>query len=288
MTAAFLEVIEAVPFPAVPIALTVCGALARGKRGPDRVAGTKITCARARLRYYTADTASHVGGFTQVIGIGLAGLFGISALMLALASRRAPQPSAEDYARTAAWTDEDFVELDRMSKRIRAHSPDLLLVFTSESGLQPTAAYMEDGYPIAVGINQLTEVSNSVTGLTEAQRVALTSKSVAEQLPYVEKYFRGTPWFRAGREFASAGQVYAANAAGSRMMNPDGVLYTPADGSAWEHNKALDFNGDGKITVDDLGNHLGKKAQQTLYQSALARLRYATGIKGLRPNLPEG
>jgi hypothetical protein len=246
-------------------------------------------CERAHARHY--PNGARVGGFTQVIGIGLAGLFGLSTVMLVLAARRPPQPSSEDYARTAEWTDDDFRELARVANRLKMDAPDLLLVLASESGLDPSARnpYGSD-HPVAVGLNQLTSVSDGVTGLTESQRWALADKSVAEQLPIVERYFRGTPWVAAGKRFTHAGQVYAANAGAYRMGvgSLGSVIFTKGDGG-YEGNTGLDVNGDGLITIGDLTEHLRTKTSRgAMYLSGLARLRYATNNGALRPNLPEG
>lgn len=287
------------PTPAIPLVLTLGLMMRKVKVGRDRTHGLRHVLQVAHIRHGRGTVVTGTGsprvivsGFTQAIGLGLAGLFGLSALMLVFASRRPPAPTAEDIAKTPEWSDADFTTLAAAAKRLRMNPADLLLVLASESGLHPWAKNPSDSSaPVAVGLNQLTSVANSSAGISEAQRLALPSKSVAEQLPIVEHYFASVPWTRAGRPYPHAGVVYEANFAGGKMMTvgtaPDAVLYTEAaDPGAYNGNRGLDTAGKGYITVGDLIEQMRRVSGRDVYQAGLARLRYAMGDARVSPGLP--
>ncbi len=194
-------------------------------------------------------------------------------------------------ALTSAWTDDDFAALASAANRLGMNPADLLLVLASESGLQPWAQYPKDSSePIAVGLNQLTSVSDGITGLSEAERHALPSKSVAEQLPYVEKFFRGAANAYGIHAFPNATTIYLTNFAPARMSRgsaPETVIYDTSDGAAYTLNKGFDRDGKGTITIGDLTARLSTVATQPTYLEALGRLQAVTGnTRG--PNLSAG
>jgi hypothetical protein len=178
------------------------------------------------------------------------------------------------------WSAADYRALYASAGRLGMSAADLLLVEASESGLNPAASY-PGGF--AVGLNQLTSASNALTGLTEAEREAVTSMSVAQQIPIVERYFRNLQWTREGRGYPTAGVVYAQNflpgRAIARGAAPDTVLGTveefPPDAGLADAS--------GNYTVRSLEAHLRRVAGGATYKGALQAMRDATGDGSLSP-----
>jgi len=202
-----------------------------------------------------------------------------------------PSIASLDMARanalTAAWTDIDFKTLDAMSKRLKMNTPDLLLVLTSESGLKPTAVYRRasDGFPVAVGLNQLTSAANGAAGITEVQRVELLEKPVSFQLPIIERMFSNMAWTKSGKSYDNAGVIYAMNFAPSRVVSRGTALTTVLyeqgkDGVFYDQNKQLDTGKKGKITVGDLVEYMRRVSSSETYKAGLTRLRAAVGGYG--------
>jgi hypothetical protein len=190
------------------------------------------------------------------------------------------------------WKQADFRELAALAESLRMNPADLLLVLASESSLDPAATYHDPttGYPLAVGLNQLTSVSNAVTGLSEAQRLTVPSMSLAQQIGLVGRFFERQPWTKEGKTYPNAGVLYALNFAPSRVAERgtslDTVLYDTSDGLAYRYNAGLDHGKKGKITIRDLVLRLSDVAGRPLYRGALAAMRAATGQESLSPNLP--
>lgn len=185
------------------------------------------------------------------------------------------------------WTPDDYRALAAAAAQIVARPEDLLLVLYSESRLDPHAAARgSDGFPIAVGLNQITGVNAHAMGITEAERVSLLNLGVTDQLPYVVRSFRaatGGP-----HVFGDAGALYQANAAPGTLSQGSGdevVLYTAAKNpTEYNANKGLDRNNDGRITVGDLRSLLAMLAKTSGYQTALAEL--AAAVPGTQaPNV---
>jgi hypothetical protein len=223
----------------------------------------------------------------------LSGLGFILSLTEKTASAASPVPNPipvtgttlEDIKRTSWWTDADFVTLDKDASDLKMNPPDYLLMMNAESKLSPSAKNPLSG---AVGLNQLTSAANYAAGITEEFRVNQYDKlSVAEQLPYVKRYFSNMGWTKAGLKYDNASQVWQANFAPGTMLSkgtgPDVVMYS--SGPAYEKNKGLDVDKKGYITVRDLTRHLFAVSNTQLYKSALARLR-AVSSKDYGPILP--
>jgi hypothetical protein len=182
------------------------------------------------------------------------------------------------------WTLANLRALAAAAHRLGMHAADLLLVIFSESGGHPWAQWPAHGYPYAAGLNQITRVAAPAAGLTEAQRADLVHWTVAQQIPVVERMFRNSGW---PYSYPNAGVIYAVNFAPGRLKSRgwanDTVLYDMSDGAAYTQNQALDVNGDGAITIQDLNDHLRTRAAQPDYQHALRALRAATGDASLTP-----
>lgn len=197
------------------------------------------------------------------------------------AEASAPSSRTAGFTYTSAWSDPDFAALAAAANRLGMNPADLLLVLASESGLQPSARNPSgSATPIAVGLNQITSVADGMLGLTEEDRWALPNKSVAEQIPYVEKFFRGAASAYGIGGYPNAGTVYLANFAPARMgrgTSDDTVIYDTSDGAAYTLNAAFDTDKKGSITIGDLNARLAQVAAQPTYDEALARLQEVTG-----------
>ena len=177
------------------------------------------------------------------------------------------------------WDDDDLRALADVARRIGADAADLLLVLYCESGLRADAvARNAQGFPVAVGLNQITSVAARSMGIGEAERIAMVGRPIREQLPYVERYFLALPWRQAGHRFPTAAILYQANAAPGtlgRGTDPSLVLYRQGDGM-YEGNAQLDFTHKGTVTLGDLAHVLEKNSKHSLYQAALTRLQHVT------------
>lgn len=187
------------------------------------------------------------------------------------------------------WTPLDYLDTHKLGADILSSGPDLLLVMEAESELDPAARFPrvdEAGHSLAVGISQLTAASDAATGLSEAGRDALSSKTVAEQLPYVRRYFQAMAWTRARRPYPNAGALYAMNflpaRAFSRGIAPKTVLGTVEE---FPLDEGL-ADAAGNYTVGSLNAVLRKVAARPRYLGALQAMRDAVGDQSLSPRLP--
>jgi hypothetical protein len=179
------------------------------------------------------------------------------------------------------WTDADLQNFRAMSQRLGVRPADLLLVLYCESGLKPSAAARNSsGYPVAVGINQITAILNSSLGLTEEGRLALLDATVAEQLPYAEKslslFVRKYPIAN-----VDAGALYTLNFSPSRLARgADGrvVLYdSKVDANAYQSNRGADTEKKGWINIENMRQALRRNAATSGFKAALARYQAVTG-----------
>lgn len=186
---------------------------------------------------------------------------------------------------TSAWSDADFAAFDAMARALLMDPFDLLAVIASESHtLLPSARNPADpsGWPIAVGLNQLTRVAAYAAGLTpdsslatwKAFADAVVKAPVAGQIPMIRAYYAAMPWTKAGRRWGSAAKIYAANAGGGPAMvdvNDDTVIF-PEGSAEYEGNKGLDVDGKGGLTGRDMRLAVEYHWRTPLYQAALLRM----------------
>lgn len=187
------------------------------------------------------------------------------------------------------WTQADYDALKAGAAAINCKPEDLLLVLYYESGLGPACAYCINGYPSAVGLNQLTETATR-GWLTEAERLSLLDKTAAEQIPYVVKYYLRQ---NGGKPFVTppdAVTLYQYNIAPGTVPNETiykaKVFPCPPKQKDWAKddyycfNQGLDKNKDGVITRSDLADVLRATASSGDFKKALAQLN------GTAPILP--
>ena len=185
----------------------------------------------------------------------------------------------DEIAQTPWWSPDDFRRLAGVALSLRMDPEDLLKVLASESGLNPHATNNSGGPKTAVGLNQLTPITNSIVGITELERQQIPLMPVAWQLEYMRRYFAGLPYTKRGGAYPNAGVIYTANFAPNKLLggiSPDRVLYTHGvDGAAYDLNKSLDFGQKGSITMGDMTTQAERVTNHKLYQTAVSRLRKA-------------
>lgn len=139
----------------------------------------------------------------------------------------------------ASTTPEFRAALWNMAARNGWDVDAIATVISSESRFQPAA---KNPYATATGLIQFIESTANSLGTTTA---ALRTMSAEEQLPYVEKFYK-----RAGLTKDSRGFDFYVVGTGKR---PGLALGTQVvSDEAYDINKGLDRDGDGKITVWDI------------------------------------
>lgn len=187
----------------------------------------------------------HSGGFTGEVGPG----GGSSPLALS------------GKAKQLIGGDTEFLEkVKKLSAKYQINPSDLLGKFASESGMDPKA---NNG--THVGLIQFSKDSAAAIGTSQA---ALLRMSRAEQMDYVEKYF---DYWKLPKG-ATAGHLYTISYLPAfAKESADYVLakrggFSDKNGnhpSSWyDGNKGLDQNGDGMITIGELGERIQKKKRE--------------------------
>ncbi|AIX38009.1 hypothetical protein Syn7803US88_8 [Synechococcus phage S-MbCM6] len=164
-------------------------------------------------------------------------------------------------AKARVGNDKEFLkEVKRVSSKLNINPADLLGLMASESGLNPQARNKSG----ATGLIQFMpdtarELGTSTRDLYNMNRV--------EQMKYVEKFLLKTL-----PKGASLGQMYAAvYLPAFAKKDSDYVLakkggFTDSWGNHpakwYTHNKGLDQNNDGSITIGELGERIRKKKKE--------------------------
>jgi Transglycosylase SLT domain len=177
-------------------------------------------------------------------------------------------------------SDRFFADLARMGQR-RATDPETyLVVWCSESGLDPSAVNASGG---ARGLNQM--MPETLRGLgAPADFEALPAE---EQLPWIEKLIAIREHLNGG-PFESAARYYHANffpLTMARGRTPDTIVVAAdapdaRERAAYVSNRILDADGDGRITLADLAAVLAR-VRATRCASAFERL--ARAVQALPP-----
>ena len=149
-----------------------------------------------------------------------------------------------------------------MCNRLGCQPEELAHVIQSESGWDPSKPAIRNGHPVAKGLIQLTKATAIGLGMT-AEQWDNFNFSATEQLPYIEKYFKGRA------KGKNAAQLKAVELGG--YNNPGGSLYSSfatAPGyknpefqrKAYEQNKGLDRPPPptGTITVEQLARAVAR------------------------------
>jgi hypothetical protein len=183
-----------------------------------------------------------------------------------------------------------FIKLKEICEKVSMKPEDVLLIMSSESGLNPAA-----GNHIASGLIAATTQTLSAAGFTGSHKEFAKLQDF-EQLNYVEKILEGQKKMNGGKPFSSAAQYYCSNFLPSLLSRKDiqagdsnAILvdknavtsHIPGQSAKYERlvyqqNPGLDEDKDGKITFGDLERILDHKKKSKLYQDALKAYYMAT------------
>jgi hypothetical protein len=190
--------------------------------------------------------------------------------------------SARVGATLYPWTAEDFAALREACAKLGCSPEDLLLTIALETGntFDPGAAFRRaDGYPSAIGLNQITDASAKAMVISEDERLSLLTMTPAEQLPYVARSFlaaRGNNPFETPPDAVT---LYQTNIAPSTVGRD--VIFTqkefpcpPAREAKTYYcaNAGLDANKDGVIDRTDLAVKLDGFRNGANYQRMIELL----------------
>jgi hypothetical protein len=149
-------------------------------------------------------------------------------------------------------SDRFFADVARMGQRRRTNPEHYLVVWCSESDLTPTAVNPRGG---ARGLNQMMPATLRGLGApADFEKLA-----AEDQLPWIEKLIAIRETYNGG-PFESAARYYHANFFPLTMQRGDSPRTVVVDSdsedarerAAYEANRSLDVNGDGRITRADL------------------------------------
>jgi len=192
-----------------------------------------------------------LGGLLGGIGSMLGSLFGGPA-QAATPGGGAMGVTLSGTAADRVGNDPEFLqEVTRLSQKYQIKEGDLLGLMASESGLDPKS----DNGKGFVGLIQFSADSAAAVGTTQA---ALKSMTRAQQMKYVEKYF---DYWKLPKG-ASAGQLYATVFAPAYASKDDSTVLYSSPSEAYRGNAPLDSNGDGTITVGEMGGRIEKKKKE--------------------------
>ena len=170
-------------------------------------------------------------------------------------------------AKSLVGGDGNFLaEVNRVAKAVKAHPADLLGLMASESGLDPKAQNKSG----ATGLIQF--MPDTAAGLGTSTS-ALKGMSRSEQMKYVEKFLKktlhGVP---VQGSHVSAGNLYTAVYLPAFAAKDSSYIVAKKGGfsdswghhpAAWySHNSGLDLNGDGAITIAELGKRIADKKKE--------------------------
>ena len=164
-------------------------------------------------------------------------------------------------AKARVGNDKAFLkEVKRVAGKIGVHPADLLGLMASESGLDPQAQNKSG----ATGLIQFMPATAAGLGTSTA---ALKQMNRVEQMKYVEKFLLKTV-----PKGATPGHLYTAVYLPAFAKKDANYVLAKKGGftddwghhpSAWyTHNKGLDQNNDGQITIAELGERIEKKKRE--------------------------
>ena len=190
----------------------------------------------------------NLGGLLGGIGDMLGSFFGGPAMAGTMSSGGFQGATLTGTAAERVGNDPEFLaEVTRVAQKFNIKEGDLLGLMASESGLDPKS---DNG--THVGLIQFSADSARAVGTTQA---ALKSMTRAQQMKYVEKYFD----YWKLPQGASAGQLYSVVFAPAYASKDNNAVLYSSPSAAYNSNAPLDADGDGNITVGEMGGRIEKK-----------------------------
>ena len=190
----------------------------------------------------------NLGGLLGGIGDMLGSFLGGPAMAGTMPSGGFQGATLSGSAAQLVGNDPEFLsEVTRVAQKFNIKEGDLLGLMASESGLDPKS---DNGSH--VGLIQFSADSARAVGTTQA---ALKSMTRAQQMKYVEKYLD----YWKLPQGASAGQLYATIFAPAYASKDNNAVLYSSPSAAYNNNAPLDADGDGNITVGEMGGRIEKK-----------------------------
>ena len=174
----------------------------------------------------------------------------------------------------AKLSDRFFLDLVALAHRHKTEPEVFLAAWCFESGLDPTIVNAIG----ARGLNQM--MPKTLKGLgAPADYEKLSGE---EQLPWIERLITGGEAVNPG-PFKTAARYFHSNLFPKTMergTGPDIVVYsadapTEEERVAYQANKCLDVNGDGRVTAGDLEMVMSRTRQDPYFAPAFERLARA-------------
>lgn len=168
--------------------------------------------------------------------------------------------------------DDNFLEkMVEVYNSLNVDPTDALLVMYIESGLQPSAVNVHGG---ARGLVQFMPFTLRALKADEDTIKNFPNLSGEEQLHWIEKLVKSQLQMTRLNSFQNAVQYYQANfmpATVRSQFDPNQVIAEKGS-SAYDYNKGLDYDKDGKITPGDLAQFLLSRAKSSGFQNWVVRL----------------
>jgi len=143
---------------------------------------------------------------------------------------------------------EFFQKVVDISKKINCNPDDLMAIMNSESGIKASA---KNSNSTATGLIQFIESTANSLGTSCTALIGMTE---TQQLDYVEKYYaKWKDTLGMGDSYIDRGTLYALTYMPAKANQE--VVSTKGS-AAYDNNKGLDKNNDGKITKADLSARL--------------------------------
>jgi len=178
------------------------------------------------------------------------------------------QSSLETLANTGFYS-----TLNTVAQRQNTTPEDILVVFWGESHLGSTAKNKGG----AVGIFQIQP--SEANKLSKPAKIApyITNMSATQQLTYYDQYIGNCKAGYAGDKPLNALQLYLMNAGKAGLINQtNNPLAQVVDDQDYNGNKALDLDGDGKITMKDMKQRVENIKNDPGYKTAVEALKQQT------------
>ena len=166
------------------------------------------------------------------------------------------------------WSDGDMQAFVDEVRPLGIPLADSLLVYTAESGLDPTASS-----GIAWGLPQLTQIAAKQIGWTRPLR-DFGTLTVAQQAPWIAK-LQASQIRMIGYTPKDALELYVANFSPKAAAARSEVIYRQGTAS-YAKNANLDRDHKGYIAAADLKVALDRARSSTTYQNAVKQLERMT------------
>lgn len=168
------------------------------------------------------------------------------------------------------WSDAEMQAFIDQVRPLGIPLADSLLVYTAESGLDPSASS-----GIAWGIPQLTQISAKQVGWTRPLR-EFGTLTAAQQAPWIAK-LQAAQIRMIGYTPKDALELYVANLSPKAAAARSEVIYRQGT-DAYTKNANLDRDHKGYIAAADLKVSLDRARSTTTYQDAVKQMERLTNV----------